>query len=303
MPVVEDIAARHQRSRVTLARATSSLVRRMWSAIDPRNISTSWERSVPAAVAALQQGQLKAAEEAEPYLAQLTDAYGLPDSPMGDVRAAEFAAAASDGRNLSSLLYSPAVSALKALRDGATARKALASGRFTLDMIVRTQVADAGRVADGVALVARPQLGGWVRMLTTPSCGRCIILAGRFYQWDNGFQRHELCDCTHIPAAENVAGDLTTNPKAAFEAMSEAEQNEAFGVNAAQAIRDGADMNRVVNAGRSTFTAGGKKFANDSTTRRGSGRAVRLTPEQIYLEADGDRGEAVRLLRLHRYLT
>jgi hypothetical protein len=29
---------------------------------------------------------------------------------------------------------------------------------------------------------------------------------------------------------------------------------------------------------------------------------VRLMPEQIYLEAAGDRAEAIRLLRLHSYL-
>lgn len=35
---------------------------------------------------------------------------------------------------------------------------------------------------------------GYVRMLTPPSsCDRCVILAGRWYRWNQGFERHPMC--------------------------------------------------------------------------------------------------------------
>lgn len=61
-------------------------------------------------------------------------------------------------------------------------------------------------------------------------------------------------------------------------------------------------MARVINARRAIYTAGGRTFTRDSTTRRGTGRKARLTPDQIYIEAGGNRDEALRLLKLHGYL-
>lgn len=299
---VLEIAAAHQRRRQTLARRAATAMARLWGTVDPDAIASSWTRAMPTALTVLETAQTTAAAAAGPYLDELTDEYGLEGAAAGAVAVTGFAGMASDGRDLAGLLYRPVISALRTIKRGATPRQGLSAGRFALDLIVRTQIADAGRAADGVALVARPQLGGWVRMLSLPSCPRCVILAGRYYRWDDGFLRHERCDCTHIPANEDVAGDLRTDPKAYFDSLSEAEQDEIFGPSSAQAIRDGADMNRVVNAARSTYTAGGKRYTRDATTRRGAGRRVRLTVDQIYAEAGGNRDEALRLLRLHGYL-
>jgi hypothetical protein len=98
---------------------------------------------------------------------------------------------------------------------------------------------------------------------------------------------------------------LRTDPDAYFHSLSSEDQERYFGKANAKAIRDGANMGRVVNAtGRSsgTYIAGERKFTTDATTARGTGRRARLTPEAIYREA-ADRTDAVRLLRLHGYLT
>lgn len=58
------------------------------------------------------------------------------------------------------------------------------------------------------------------------------------------------CDCRHIPCTEDVADDLRTDPKAYFDSLSESEQSRIFTKSGAKAIRDGADMGRVVNARR-----------------------------------------------------
>jgi hypothetical protein len=114
------------------------------------------------------------------------------------------------------------------------------------------------------------------------------------------------CDCVHVPSAEDVEGDVRTDPKAYFNSLSEEEQNATFTKAGAQAIRDGSDVSRVVNARRtkdSLYTAGGVQYTTEAATRRGTGKRRRLTPESIYKIAGGDRDEAIRLLRLHGYIT
>jgi hypothetical protein len=234
------------------------------------------------------------------------------DRPPHRVEHRRFAGIASDGRPLTTLLTQPAGTTLRAIRDGAPPRTAAVLGATQLDMIVRSEVADAGRVATGVEVTATPTLG-YVRMLSPPSCSRCAVLAGRFYRWNSGFQRHPRCDCIHIPATEDQADDLRTDPQAYFDSLSEAEQNRVFTNAGGQAIRDGADLGRVVNARRGmTTTASGRLtpqrvsgrdvFTTTEGTRRRRRGPVRLMPEQIYLEARGSRDEAIRLLRLHGYI-
>jgi hypothetical protein len=143
---------------------------------------------------------------------------------------------------------------------------------------------------------------GWVRMLTPPSCSRCAILAGRFYRWSDGFERHPNCDCTHIPATRDIAPSIVVDPVAYFESLTPAEQDYYFGKAVAQSIRDGANMEQVVNAttkpGAMFESANGKRY-----TRVGARNGiVRPTPWQIYRDAGGDRGRAVELLRQFRYL-
>lgn len=72
-----------------------------------------------------------------------------------------------------------------------------------------------------------------------------------------------------------------------------------FGKAGAEAIRSGADMAAVVNARRGMYTAAdGRKYTREAATRR----RLRLMPEQIFREAK-DRDDAIRLLRLHGYIT
>jgi hypothetical protein len=53
---------------------------------------------------------------------------------------------------------------------------------------------------------------GFVRRVNPPCCGRCAILAGRWYRYDSGFRRHPRCDCTLEPTSEGNAHMLVTNP-------------------------------------------------------------------------------------------
>lgn len=296
--------------------------RRSWRRVDPRFISESWSealRSLTPVVAAV---QVRAATSGSSYGAASLAEQGLWVAPEVFVDPQAFGGYAADGRSLSGLLYSPAVTVKASLKGhyfqddagrsiwspGLPMAEALRRGQGALDMLVRTTVADAGRQAAGVDTAARPGVG-YTRMLNPPSCGRCAILAGRFYRWNAGFKRHPGCDCVHVQSTQGaVAGatseGLLTDPKAYFDGLPEADQNRLFGAANARAIRDGGDMNRVVNAGpRKAGGPRGSLTTTEGTARRGFAanvRGQRLTPEGIYRQA-GSRDEALKLLEKHGY--
>jgi len=44
--------------------------------------------------------------------------------------------------------------------------------------------------------------------ITCGACSRCAILAGRFYAFNAGFQRHRHCGCQHVPSGRGTARRL-----------------------------------------------------------------------------------------------
>lgn len=290
---VAEVAARHAAIQQAIARRAALELARLWAEVDPAAITASWGLRLPRAAALLSAAQLAAASLADRYVTDTLD----DATAAGRVLPSGFAGVASDGRPLGTLLQQPAFTALRQIGQGVTPPRGLNMGAFTLDMITRTQVADAGRVAVGTAIAARPQATGYVRLVVGKTCARCLILAGRRYRWNAGFKRHPRCDCRHVPVAEDVPGDVATNPQAHFEALTAAEQDRLLGKAGAEAVREGADLAQVVNARRGIQTAADGRLY----TTEAAGRRPRIMPEQIFRDAR-DRDDAVRLLRLHGYL-
>lgn len=290
---------RHYRRRVRWARAVATVAASSWAQVDRDAIAASWRAGLPRIVATLQAAKRSAASEADEYLDAVLAEQGLDADRAGSLNVAAFAEDAADGRPLLSLLFQPAVATLTAMSRGLRLSDAMFGGRLAIDRIVRTEVADTGRLADGAALAARPSVGGYVRMLQAPSCPRCAILAGRWYRWSAGFDRHPLCDCVHIPANESGGQDMTVDPMTAFRA------GQIHGLTRAQtkALEDGADMSRLINVHRknATYTAGGRHMTRELTGRGRRRGAPRPTPEQIYRDATS-RDDAVRLLKRFAYI-
>lgn len=242
--------------------------------------------------------QVLAARDAVDSVPLMMAEQGIDSDPLGSAIATAFAGAANDGRDLRSLLDFSRSEAVTAQ---------------AFDRIILGQVRDTARQASSVSMFVEPKVTGYVRMLSAPSCSRCVILAGRYYRKSAGFQRHPRCDCTHIPATENTADDLRTDPVAYFNSLDEASQDRAFTKAGAKAIGDGADMGRVVNARRGMTTSQSGRLTRkrvngqdvytttEATTKRGINRKVRLMPESIY-EVATDRDDALRLLKVHGYI-
>lgn len=327
MPGPEPLALARYRRRRKLIEAIAAEARKAWRALSPADLNGSWAQQAPALLLALSGAQLAAARDADSYLDDVLAAQDIDPAAQGAIAARSLAGIASDGRELGTLLDRPVIATKAAIGDGATMAMSLATGYAALDMIVRTQVADAGRVADQVAMTARRGTSGYVRMVVGATCSRCIVLAGKFYRWNTGFQRHPNCDCVHIPSREAIAGDVELSPRKKFDSMSAEQQDKAFTKAGAEAIRLGADPAQVVNGRRGMQTASvfGRdvQITTEGTTIRGvagtrlgvretgikSGgeryrrsRPPRLMPESILQAANGNRDEAIRLLKRFGYI-
>lgn len=287
-----------------------AIATRQWRGLGPNWIGQAWAERIPTVTAAVTAAQRTAAASALVSGALALGQQNTWAEPDGLVDPDAFAGLAADGRSLDTLLRGPAITARTLIADGMEPAQALAAGGRQLSMMVLTEIADAGRGAAGVQIAARPRVG-YVRMLNPPSCSRCVVLAGRFYRWNQGFLRHPRCDCKHVPTmvtdqAEAFAEGLIDDPYEAFNRMSEAEQNRVFTNAGAQAIRDGADMYQVVNARRGMKYRGA--FTTEGTSKHGwAGQILRkgqkrMTPETIY-RLNPNRAQAVEALRAQGYIT
>ncbi len=321
LPGVLPVVDAHQREMRRLSASAILAARKAWNRVSPNRVLDDWSSAASRLLPAVTNLQLRAATEGAEYGANTLKAQRIRGAAEAVVQPEAFAGWASDGRPLETLLLTPTFTVRTALEQNLSAVEAFQRGGRALEQIVHTQIGDASRVAAGVDITTRPRTV-WVRMVNPPTCARCLILAGRVYRWSDGFDRHPRDDCIHVATSEAAARreGLVDDPDAYFKSVSREEQDRMLGKAGAQAVRDGADMNQVVNARRGMSVAApfGKPIAvtTEGTTRRGSsgkgslargattkaGRVpVRLMPEQIYREATS-RADALRLLELHGYI-
>lgn len=321
---VTEVVRDHYVSQATISRQAASAVQDLWWQSDPSALLKSWRPLAENGANVLAAGQYAAASGVQPYLTELAAAQEIQTPPAGQINPAAFAGVAANGGDLLSLLMTPALQALSLMGLGIDLRSAMTTGLNVLTRIVLTEISDSGRRASGVGMTANKGFTVYVRSVRLPACGRCIVLAGRQYPWSTGFARHPQCDCQMVPItvdSRGVSGMMPSSPKKLFDRMSVADQNRAFGKDGAQAIRDGAHMDQVVNASRGVSTVNGKQVTSAGTTVRGfAGRrmgqlekvpgqknrrskTVRPTPAQIYKDAAGDRDEAIRLMKRFAYIT
>lgn len=275
-----------------------------WDQVRPAALSLTWDTVAPALAVAVARVQYDAAVVGSSYSADTLAQQGRWVAPDAFTDPTAWVGYSSSGASLEAALAGPVVAVKQQIAAGTPVRQAMAYGRDYLEQLVRTQVTDTVRSAASVDIAVRPGTG-YVRMLNPPSCERCVVLAGRFYRWNAGFRRHPRCDCVHVAStAGGTAGaraeGLIDDPYDYFNGLSEADQDRIFGAGNARAIRDGADVYRVVNSKRGRTGM----LTTEGTSRRGFAsdlRGRRLTPDGIYRTA-GTRDEALSLLERHGYV-
>jgi hypothetical protein len=323
--VTDQLTARRGALAEEAVSLTGSIVRRA-------RTPEGWRDAVARIGTRLLRAQVAVAEMADPYLTDVLEAQNASAAADALVNAVAWQDYTDGGGSLLLNL----VHAVNAIPRAGVASDVLEQKVSDLAAsIVLTGMQDTGRSSVQAAMQSRPSVGGYVRMLHPPSCARCAILAGRVYRRATPFRRHPRCDCGNVPAAEDVAGDWTTDPVTYFRSLDRAEQDRIFTTAGAEAIRLGGAkqmaMNQVVNAqaGIATVTAygrelrvtatgttkravfGGYEVLEDGTVQRRAdftgGRTTqpRLLPDEIFQlseEFGWDRAEVLRQLRRYAYL-
>lgn len=267
---------------------------------------------------------------------------GSRKRPAAEINPLAFVSTDGQGRPVLGQAYASAgqvgEAVAAATADGGTSEAAVAlattwrSVGKSLATATATTLSDTSRTMKSARMLAFDS--AWIRVLTPPSCKRCVVLAGKVHRWATAdFDRHPNCDCTQMPydfdeQHPDFQG-LIYDARTYFEQLDQAEQDSTFGKAAAQAIRDGADPNQVINARRGMATVtdrfGFRTVATtEGTTKRGwASRYLRetykakltkqpgsryrrtdrprLMPEEIYKMARGDRDIAINLLHLNGY--
>ena len=206
--------------------------------------------------------QATAAQKASLGVAAMLAEQGTPIAPDGILDPMRFTATAAAVDNLARSIDEP----------------------WRLERFVRYLVIGAWLSAEEVAVAARPGVG-YVRHVGPACCRRCAVLAGRWYRWSAGFRRHPGCLCGHVPSVD-PRGSRFRPDVAALVA-----EGRVTGLSAADqlALDHGATLSDLTDLS-------GLNAGNPSPGRSG------VTPVEIFAAADGDRDEAVRLLKLHGYL-
>ena len=296
-------ASEEYEAQKRLTVATLAATRRQWA-----RMGSDWDSSfatvAPRLTAILAAAQLGSARQGAADVPEVLDEQGMSPEPVARVRPESLAGYAADGRTLESLV------SLTLLRSKAGG--SLDTGARFLDMVVETEIADAHRASIQLATVARPRTG-YVRMVNTPCCKDCAVLAGKFFRSNTGFLRHPRCKCYHLP---------TTDPGSRYATYPEPSEITGLTDGERKALEAGGDYSQVLNASRGASR--NKMTTTEGTTRRGvayramggdprrdvrqPGERVRrttnrrLTPDGIYAIASDD-AEAIRLLKAHGYLT
>jgi hypothetical protein len=290
------LAQRFAAAETSIAAEVMAFLLLLWEEIDPyRSIDAQWSEVRARAVEALADAQRDAALLALAYLAAHADALEVPDAPglpVLDVEAA-VVGKSQTGRDLLDVLDHAQLAARSMIWGGMAPDVAWARSRPVLERTVSTEVGDAAREVMNTGVVLDDRITGYERLVTLPACDRCLVLAGRFYRYDDGFPRHPRCEgCVHVPTYHvpglGVIGGVPTehNPDELAASLSPAERREVFGDAGAEAIENGASVSpivqgrhdpprRITRADRATARRLGIEPSEINANERGRGRSLR----------------------------
>jgi len=281
MPPFE-IAAAHQLRRDRIARLATVRGLRVWRRIDPQELDLGWAvhgRELTTVVAA---AQVTAARQAVPYVNAVGREYGV--NPPVRIVPEMFGGVMADGRELGPALFSAVTTTKTFTGRGLSGARAFEAGAGFLATLIGSAVHDLGRQADSVAAAGK-RWTRYVRVLNPGACSRCAVLAGKNSN-STPFLRHPRCRCTAFPLpdeGEPPAG-FFAGPDDYFESLSRSEQNRIFTNAGAEAIRNGANAQAVVNARRGASGIGYSGGRNVPVLPGAGNRLQRVT---IGVKADG----------------
>lgn len=296
MARLADLAERHRASQEGVTRAAVSRALRVWQRFDLAELDLSWSAQAPGLVASVSEAQRRVAAQSNPYVAAVQ---------RGEVRSRvapeAFSGVTLDGRELGPAMYGAVTHTKKLIGAGRPAFEAFLAGASFLAAVVGSAVQDMGRQADLTAGVGAGRRH-YVRVIQPGACSRCAILAGKWSS-DEVYLRHPSCKCSVLPVrgGERVPAGMFDTAGAYFESLSPAEQDRVFTKAGAEAIRQGADPMKVVNARRGAYGIGYSghygTFISESGMRRLKPVTIGVKPDgsplQVFMTSEGTTARGV----------
>lgn len=296
MQQVPRATAEFYRQQQRIADLTGRAVAQQWRKLGD-DFDAGWDQVRGGTVEAVRSGMAASTRSAGDYLPALLAETGVAAAAAGRVNLEAFQGVAPDGTPLESYFDAAPIRAKQAVAGGATSLRARQMAGAWLMSKTLTALADTRRDVVSVDMAQRPNLTGYVRMLNPPSCKDCAILAGKWFRWNEGFERHPNCDCVHIPATNQhwaEAEGFVSDPYEYFNSLTEAEQDRLFTRAGAQTIRDGGDIYRVVNIQNRGLGVSRQALKYGTPTR--------MRPQDIY-DLGLSREDTIRMLAREGYIT
>lgn len=252
-----DLARSHQRTRIRVASDAVQRASASWRTADLDYLEASWGVIAPVLVNQVAEAQRVAATQSDTFI---DDAISVQGGRAGEatVNPDAFTGVMVDGREIGAAMYGAVTTTKALIGRGLAAPRAFEAGSAFLATIVQSAIADAGRQSDRVSMIAK-QITRYVRVISPGACSRCAILAGKASA-AQAFDRHPNCHCTACPLPEwdsPVPSGFFKSADDYFESLAPADQNRVFTNAGAAAIRNGADIQNVVNARRGAVGPGG----------------------------------------------
>lgn len=288
--------------------------RHAWSRVDKNNIRGSWARVKQPLVNILSDIQEQAVDAGLDANVDVMAEIGQYSAPEALVDSRAFSKFSSGGVPLDEWIDRPAIRALEFIKEGVGVDEALGRVGGLFSSSVATNLADVIRQAQQADIATRKHMG-FIRCCNADACKWCIVLSGKIYRYNTGFERHMNCHCYHLPVNLDDVGsvmDIAPSPIELFNRMSESEQNKTFGVSGAKSIRAGADIGQIVNSkldstcitksSRSYFALQlkDKGFTLPSAKDKSRKPFRRLTVDECW--ASGSRKEAIQRLKDNGYI-
>jgi hypothetical protein len=195
----------------SLDRWLSGQASTLWGRLDPGALQESFAADVaPDLLAATSHVQSVAADMGAGFVRRSVLASDLEPGPL--VNADAFAGVSSAGGDLLHELYSPLVGTYVDLAAGVETPVALSRGLDSMDRVLATLTHDAARQGSSVATVGTREVHYFIRGVSPGSCDKCILLSGKHYKVNAGFERHPSCRCFHIPGVSIYTDPVDGSP-------------------------------------------------------------------------------------------
>lgn len=284
MSIQSDLAVAHQDQRIALGHALAVRLVALWRQVDISNLDRRWAALAPLMTQQITNAQLVAADQAINYLTAMDKANNYTPAPVALVPRA-FAGVMDDGREIAPALYGAVTNTKTLIGKGVAPSRAFESGAAFIALIGQGALNGLGRAADRT-LSAGKGYTHYIRVVNGSGCSRCAILAG-IYSAAEAFKRHTSCQCSTVPLPgrdSKIPAGLHDSPQSVFDALPASEQDRIFTKAGAEAIRNGADPVKVVNARRGAY---GIQYATHHYIPANPATSRRLTPITIGRRADG----------------